>query len=89
MPFNKIMFCLLFISGRTDYLIWGYYPCVIKLYLAGYKDKIIPLPQPVIKADMYMAFSEKTKYTDLLPEINRLIIKFKAEGRIDQLVKTI
>ncbi|MCP4371593.1 MAG: hypothetical protein GY797_26250, partial [Deltaproteobacteria bacterium] len=41
------------------------------------KDKIIPLPQPVIKADMYMAFSEKTKYTHLLPEINRLIIKFK------------
>ncbi len=77
----------LLISGRADYFIWGYYPCLINLYLNGYKDKIVPLPQPVTQEKIYMAFSKESKYLHLLSKINQLILKFKAEGQVDKMIK--
>ncbi len=77
----------LLITGRVDYFVWGYYPCYINLYINDYKDKIIPLPQHVSEENMYMAFSKKSKYIHLLPEVNRLIMEFKAKGQIDKMVK--
>ncbi len=74
-------------TGRSDYILWGYYPFLIHIVQTGYKDRIIPLPKNVTVENMYMAFSKKSKYLHLLPEVNRLILKFKAQGQIDQWVK--
>lgn len=74
-------------TGRSDYILWGYYPCLVNVYANGYKDKIIPLPQYVVVENMYMAFSKKSKYVHLVPEVNKIIKKIKTEGHIENWTK--
>ncbi len=74
-------------SGRADYFVFGLYPGLSIATLEGYDDKIEALPKPILTANFYMAFSKKSKYVHLLPKVNRIINRLKAEGTVDRWLK--
>lgn len=74
-------------SGRADYFLFGLYPGLSIAAIEGYDDRIEALPHRVVTADMCMAFSKKSKWVRLLPQVNRVLNRLKSEGAPDQLLK--
>ncbi len=74
-------------AGRVDYFLSGLYPGLAVAAIEGYDDKIEALPTPVVTADFYMTFSKKSKYTYLIPQVNKIIERCKAKGLIDKWLK--
>lgn len=48
------------IEGKADYMIVGLYPGRAEARRLGIQDKVEALPQPLISADMFIAFSKKS-----------------------------
>ena len=71
-------------KGRIDYFVFGLYPGLADASTTGYEDKIEVLPQPVVNADFYMAFSKKSAFRHLIPEIDNIIERYKKEGKIEK-----
>lgn len=74
-------------SGRADYYISGLYAGLTLAAVEGFEDRVEVLPKPIVTADFHMAFSKKSKYTYLLPRVNKIIARLKADGTIDRWVK--
>lgn len=76
------------VEGRSDYFLSGYYPGMIYAKKLGYWDKIEVLPDHVLQQEMYMGISKKSPVSSLLPEINRIVKRLKADGQIQNWVDT-
>lgn len=74
-------------SGRADYYISGLYQGLTLAALEGFEDRVEVLPRPVVTADLHMAFSKKSRYTQLLPRANKIIARLRADGTIDRWIK--
>lgn len=48
------------LDGKADYLIAGYYPGVAEAAREGVQDKVVPLKQALLTAEMFVAFSKKS-----------------------------
>ena len=48
------------LDGKADYLIAGYYPGLAEAAREGVKDKVVPLNQALLTAEMLVAFSKKS-----------------------------
>lgn len=71
-------------SNRADYFLFGLYPGLASAAINGYDGKIEVLPNYVVTADFYMAFSKRSKYAHLVPRVNTIIERLRSEGAIDK-----
>ena len=70
---------------RADYFINSLYAGKLEIE----KNKLtrfVSLPTAVSEQNFYMMISKKSPYARYMPEINRLIKKYKQDGTIDRLV---
>jgi len=75
------------ISGRVDYILWGYYPVVTNAVKIGVLDKLKIHAKPIAAENMYMAFSKKSPYKKYIPEANKIIKRLRGDGTIAKLAK--
>lgn len=74
------------LDGKADYLIAGYYPGVAEAAKAGLKDKIVPLDQAVVTAEMFIAFSKKSPCRSLAEGFGKGITELTTDGRFDAIL---
>ena len=76
------------LNKQADYLIIGTYPGKMEASKLKILSKIQFLPKPVVTADMYVAFSKKSKcYTELKEGFSAGIKKAIASGELGRLVE--
>ena len=76
------------LNKQADYLIIGTYPGKMEANKLKILSKIQFLPKPVLTADMYIAFSKKSKcYTELKEGFSAGIKKAVASGEVNKLVE--
>jgi len=73
------------INDRVDYVLWGYYPILTNASKLGLIDRIKILTPPVAVENMFMAFSKKSQFKKLLPQVNKIIERLRADGTFDRL----
>ncbi len=77
----KLCFQALF-DGKADYLLFGYYSALIGARRLGHLDRIEVVSRDIDTTKMYMAFSRKSEYCYLLPQVNRIIERLRKDGTI-------
>ncbi len=74
-------------SGEVDYLIAGYHPGVAEAAKDGLKNKIVPLDQALLTAEMFVAFSKKSPCRSLAPGFGQGITDLTTDGSFDAMVE--
>jgi polar amino acid transport system substrate-binding protein len=74
------------VDGKADYLIAGYYPGLAEAAKAGLKDKIVPLDQAAVTAEMFIAFSKKSPCTSLSDKFSQGITELTTDGTFDTML---
>jgi polar amino acid transport system substrate-binding protein len=72
-------------SGKADYYIYSLYSGHEELKSENSDAQFAVLPHRVAEEPFYLAISKKSPFLKYLPEINRLIQKYQADGTVDQL----
>ena len=76
------------LNKQADYLIIGTYPGKLVARKLSLDSKVAFLPKSVLTADMYIAFSKKSKcYAFLEKGFTAAINKAVASGQITQLIE--
>jgi len=73
-------------SGQADYFIYSLYSGHEELKTNKREAQFAELPRFVAEEPFYLTISKKSPFLQYLPEINRLIEKYKADGTIDKLM---
>lgn len=74
------------LAGKADYLIAGYYPGLAEAAKAGLKDKVVPLDQALLTAEMFVAFSKKSSCRSLAPKFGQGITELTTDGSFDKML---
>jgi polar amino acid transport system substrate-binding protein len=74
------------VAGKADYTIAGYYPGEAEAAKDGLKDKVVPLDQAVLTAEMFVAFSKKSPCRSLAPGFSQGITKMTTNGSFDKML---
>lgn len=74
-------------AERGDYMPYGLHSGIIAAKQYGYDGKLEYLPKPLLSEGMYIAISKKSKFRKYLPELEKGIRKYKADGTIDRLIR--
>jgi polar amino acid transport system substrate-binding protein len=74
------------ISGTTDYILWGDFPCQINAAMAGFNGQITKLSPPLAVENMHITVSKKSAYAKLVPDMNRIIDRLVARGRVTEIL---
>lgn len=72
--------------GRADYFPFSLNSGTIQLKRLGLADKMVYLPQPFSQEDVYLALSQKSGFVEYLPQIEAIIHRLKASGKVEELV---
>ncbi len=72
-------------DGELDYVIVNKYGGALYAELVGAEDSLTVLQVPVTVMEYRMAFSKKSSYLNLLPEVNRKIKKLVDDGSVDKM----
>ena len=75
------------VEGKADYLIAGYYPGLAEAAKDELKDKVVPLDQALLSAEMFVAFSKKSPCRSLAPGFGQGITELTTDGSFDKMVK--
>lgn len=75
------------VSGKADYLIAGYYPGTAEAAKDGLKDKVVPLDQALLTAEMFVAFSKKSPCRSLASGFGEGITNLTTDGSFDEMIK--
>jgi len=73
-------------SGKADFFIYSLYSGREELKTAKREANFTALPHPVTEEPFYLTISKKSPYLQYLPEINRLIQKYLADGTVAKLI---
>ncbi len=77
------------LNKQADYLIIGTYPGKLEARKLKLDSKVVFLPKSVLTADMYIAFSKKSKcYAQLEKGFAEGIKKAVASGEVNQLIES-
>jgi polar amino acid transport system substrate-binding protein len=68
---------------KVDYYLYGLIPGMIVINHHNLKDKIDYIPKYITEEKFYIAFSRKSPYLELMPEVNAIIDKLVKEKYID------
>ena len=74
------------LDGSADYMIAGKYPGSIQAKQEGILHELEILITPVTTQQFYMAISKKSKYTGLLPEINKKLKHYTLNGFTERVI---
>lgn len=74
------------VSGKADYLIAGYYPGTAEAAKSGLTDKIVPLDQALLTAEMFVAFSKKSPCRSLAPGFGQGVTDLTTDGSFDKMI---
>jgi len=74
-------------AERGDYMPYGLHSGIIAAKQYGYDGKLEYLPKPLLSEGMYIAISKKSKFRKYLPELEKGIRKYKADGTIEKLIQ--
>lgn len=74
-------------NGKADYFLYAFYSAEKELKNKGLGDKIEILPNYAGAENFYITLSKKSPFNKYLPDVNRLIEKFKKDGTIESLIK--
>lgn len=73
-------------DGKADYVIAAYYPGLAAASQLGLEDKVMPLDQALLSAEMYVAFSKKSPCLSLVPGFGEAITELTTDGSYDKMV---
>ncbi len=74
------------ITGRADYLLWGYYPILTSSSKMGVADRVVTYDKtPIAVENLYMAISKKSAFTGRLKEMDLIIQRFRKKGDPEKL----
>ncbi len=76
----------LLISGKVDYFVHSLYAGEKLLAGKNMNAKIQIMPKPVAEENFYITISKKSPLVKYLPEINKLIGRYQADGTIANLL---
>ena len=72
-------------TGRADYILWGYYPILTSAAKMGCSDKIIAYDKaPVAVENLYMAFSKKSVFSGRLKQVDAIIHRLRKNGTLEK-----
>jgi polar amino acid transport system substrate-binding protein len=75
------------VSGKADYVIAGYYPGTAEAAKDGLKDKVVPLDQALLTAEMFVAFSKKSPCLSLMPGFSQGVTDLTTDGSFDGMIQ--
>lgn len=78
--FNDLM------AGKADYLIAGYYPGRAAAARNGIEDKVAPLDQALLTAEMFVAFSKQSPCRSLAEGFGQAITEMTTDGSFDKML---
>ncbi len=73
-------------QGGADYFVYSLYSAHEELRKQNRLGDFVALKHFVAEEPFYITLSKKSPYVKYLPEINRLIQKYKADGTVDRLL---
>jgi polar amino acid transport system substrate-binding protein len=73
-------------SGEADFFVYAQYSAEGYIFDKKLSEKVEIVAKPVTTEKFYMTISKKSPYADRLPEINKLLKKYEADGTIEQLI---
>jgi polar amino acid transport system substrate-binding protein len=74
------------VDEKVDYMVISLFPAEIKSRKYGVQNQIEILQKPVTTQNYYMAFSKKSKFTNLLPKVNEKLKELTGNGRVNKLL---
>jgi polar amino acid transport system substrate-binding protein len=75
------------VAGKADYLIAGYHPGLAEAAKEGLKDKVVPLDQALLTAEMFVAFSKKSPCRSLAEGFGQGVTELTTDGSFEKMVK--
>lgn len=75
------------LSGKVDYMIIGLYPGLGGAAKSGVKNQIEPLKPPLLKADMFIAFSKKSPCLAQVKAFGRKLSAMLTNGSIKAIMQ--
>jgi polar amino acid transport system substrate-binding protein len=72
-------------SKRADYVVFPKVSTLREIKAFGYEGKIVPLQTPVTSQGIYFGVSKKSKFLNLIPQINEKIKLYRANGVYERL----
>lgn len=74
-------------ENQADYFLYSLYAGQGDIKSLAYEGTIEALPEYAATEIFYIAISKKSPFADRMPEVNRLLKKYKEDGTINALVK--
>jgi polar amino acid transport system substrate-binding protein len=75
------------LSGKADYLIIGLYPGLAGAAKAGLKNQVEALKTPLLKEEMFIAFSKKSPCLSQVKAFGRKVNAMRAAGNVDTIIQ--
>jgi polar amino acid transport system substrate-binding protein len=75
------------LTDEADYMIVGLYPGLANAAKTGVKNQIEPLKTPLLKADMFIAFSKKSPCLALIKAFGRKVSAMRTNGNIETIIR--
>jgi polar amino acid transport system substrate-binding protein len=75
------------LSGKADYMIVGLYPGLAAAAQAGVKNQVEPLKTQLLKADMFIAFSNKSPCLSQVEAFGRKVDAMRRNGTIKTILQ--
>ncbi len=72
--------------GRADYAVSPKYIFMISAVRLGYENKVEALPTPINSKPLRFAFSKKSPFLKILPQVNKKLQELQKNGAIDKMV---
>lgn len=73
-------------ANRADYAVAAQYGFIVQIKQLNREREIKVLPRPVASRSLHLAFSKKSRYSSLLPKINKHILQMQKNGRLDEMI---
>lgn len=72
----------------ADYFVYAQYSAEGYIFDKKLSGKLEIISKPVATENFYLTISKKSTYANLMPEINKLLKKYIADGTIDKMIES-
>ncbi|MFA5925800.1 MAG: transporter substrate-binding domain-containing protein [Parcubacteria group bacterium] len=75
-------------QGKADYFVYALYSAENYFFQQKAADRFEIIPKYVSSENFYLTVSKKSPFASLLPQVNALLEKYKADGTIDRIIES-
>lgn len=72
---------------EVDYFVYALYSAEGYIFKHKISDRVELIPKYVSTENFYITISKKSPFVNLMPKINTLLEKYRADGTIDEIIK--